>query len=287
VTVALSGEGADELLGGYCTYLADRYHRTLSKTPAAARRIALALANRLPASNAKIGFDYKLRRMLTGSFLRPEDAHLYWNGTFSESEKERLHLSNGFPPVGSLCRNMPLGARRSGPLNRFLYLDQMYYLPDDILYKCDRMSMAHSLEVRPPFLDHRIVEFAARLPEHLKVRGGQLKFLLRRLMKSKLPERVLSRKKEGFDIPAHDWLRGPLRPLLLDTVTRQFIEQSGLFRWDEVQSLIRNHMERRANLGYHLWGLLTLFLWMKRWDVRTSRATEDSRELLGLTAASS
>ena len=280
VTVALSGEGADELLGGYCTYLADRYYRGLMKVPAAARRLALSLANRLPVSDAKIGFEYKLRRMLSGSFLSPADAHLFWNGTFSEAEKKRLHVSNGHPPVSDLLNHLPSDARSCGYLNRYLWLDQSYYLPDDILYKCDRMSMAHSLEVRPPFLDHRIVEFAARLPERLKVRGSELKYLLRRTMRDKLPAEVLSRKKEGFDIPAHDWFRGPLRPLLLDTLTRQSVEQSGLFHWPEVQNLMRRHHERRANLGYHLWGLLTLFLWMKRWGIQTARVPERDQESL-------
>jgi asparagine synthase (glutamine-hydrolysing) len=119
----------------------------------------------------------------------------------------------------------------SGPLNRFLWADQIYYLPDDILYKCDRMSMAHSLEVRPPFLDHRIVEFAARLPENFKIRGSKLKYILRELMRDRLPTSVLSRKKEGFDIPAHDWLRTTLRPLLLDVLNQHEVNESGIFSW--------------------------------------------------------
>jgi len=286
VTVALSGEGADELFGGYNTYLADRYHRSLSKFPAFARRMALFAATRLTASDAKIGFDYKVRRMLDGSFLKPEDAHLFWNGTFSEAEKKRLHVSNGHPPVSTLMDHLP-GARESGLLNRYLWLDQSYYLPDDILYKCDRMSMAHSLEVRPPFLDHRIVEFAARLPERLKIRGSELKLVLRRLMKNKLPQDVISRKKEGFDIPAHAWFRGPLRELLLDTLDRRAVEQTGLFHWSEVNDLIYRHLDRRANLGYHLWGLLTLFLWMKRWGIQTARASEESPLFLSAAAATS
>jgi asparagine synthase (glutamine-hydrolysing) len=132
------------------------------------------------------------------------------------------------------------------------------------------MSMAHSLEVRPPFLDHRIVEFAARLPESFKVRGRNLKFILRELMRDKLPPSILTRPKQGFDIPAHQWLRTVLKPLLMDTINRQTVEQSGLFRWSEIERIISNHMERRANLGYHLWGLLVLFLWMKRWNVQTA-----------------
>ncbi len=180
VTVALSGEGADELFGGYHTYLADRYARLLRHVPAVARRAALRLANRLTASDEKIGFEYKLQRMLQGSLLDPAEAHLFWNGTFSEDEKQKLHIHNLRSSVGSLLDTLPAESSDVGYLNRYLWLDQCYYLPDDILYKCDRMSMAHSLEVRPPFLDHRIVEFAARLPENLKIRNSALKVVLRR-----------------------------------------------------------------------------------------------------------
>jgi len=133
-------------------------------------------------------------------------------------------------------------------------MDQLYYLPDDILYKCDRMSMAHSLEVRPPFLDHRLVEFAARLPENLKIRGTRLKFVLRELMKDRLPTAVVRRPKEGFDIPTHHWLRTSLKPLLLDTLNQRSVEQSGIFSWPAIDETVRAHLERRANLGYHLWG---------------------------------
>jgi asparagine synthase (glutamine-hydrolysing) len=107
------------------------------------------------------------------------------------------------------------------------------------------------------------------LPENFKVRGSQLKFLLRELMKDKLPPAVLHRAKAGFDIPAHDWFRGALKPLLLDTLTEQAVNDTRIFRWEGVQSLINRHLERRDNLGYHLWGLLTLFIWIKRWNIQT------------------
>jgi len=167
-----------------------------------------------------------------------------------------------------------LGIGPCGVLNRYLAVDQSYYLADDILYKTDRMSMAHSLEVRPPFLDHRIVEFAASLPQRLKIRGGTQKFVLRELMRGKLPETVLKRKKTGFDIPTHDWFRSALRPLLMDTVTPEAIAATGIFDARAIETLIRDHMERRINAGYHLWGLLTLFLWMKRWKVEAPPRTE-------------
>ena len=264
VTVALSGEGADEIFGGYQTYLADHYARRLGRLPRALLRAGVKIARRLPVSDEKIGWDYKIKRLLEGSLLPPVEAHFYWNGTFSSAARREL-----LEPVGFRDADEPLTIPREGVgyLNRFLWLDQLNYLPDDILYKSDRMSMAHSLEVRPPFLDHRIVEFAARLPESLKIRGGRLKFILRELMRDRLPRPVLTRKKEGFDIPAHDWLRGVLRPLLLDTLNQRAAADSGVFSWPAIESVLRAHSDRRANLGYHLWGLLVLFLWMRHWRI--------------------
>lgn len=258
VTVALSGDGADELFGGYNTYLADGYVRKLRMIPMGIRKLAANMTSLLPVSDDKIGLDYKITRMLKGSLLEPVPAHFFWNGTFSNEEKRALCS-------GLQREEIALPGSHEGYLNRFLWLDQLTYLPDDILHKCDRMSMAHSLEVRPPFLDHRVVEFAATLPEHLKIRGGKLKFVLRELMKSRLPKSILSRPKEGFDIPVHHWLRTVLRPLLLDTLNERTVRATGIFSWPAIDRAIRDHLERRANLGYHLWGLLVLFLWIQRW----------------------
>lgn len=268
VTVALSGEGADELFGGYLTYKANRYRRLISHTPRLLRRAALGCARHLPVSDEKIGFEYKVKRFLQGSLLSPEAAHVFWNGTFSEEEKRDLYHFADQRPLAAILDQM----RRGRSLERYLLFDQRYSLPDGILYKVDRMSMAHSVEVRPPFLDSRIVEFAAALPEHLKIRGSQGKLILRSLMKDKLPPPVLHRSKVGFDIPIHDWFRGVLMPLLQDTLNESAIRGSGLFSWSAVEGLIKQHLDRKANWGYHLWGLMTLMLWMKRWNVEGPRA---------------
>ncbi len=257
VTVALSGDGADELFGGYNTYLADRYARTLRKLPHSVRSLAARLTSLLPVSDEKIGLDYKITRMLKGSLLDPVDAHLFWNGTFANGDKQRLRACMDSEAASPLA--LPGGA--IGYLNRFIWLDQLYYLPDDILYKCDRMSMAHSLEVRPPFLDHRLVEFAATLPEKMKIRGGRLKFVL------------------GFDIPVHHWLRTILRPLLLDTLSERNVRETGIFSWPAIDAAVRAHLERRANLGYHLWGLLVLFLWMRHWGIQPPSPVQPSFEI--------
>jgi asparagine synthase (glutamine-hydrolysing) len=269
VTVALAGDGADELFGGYETYLADGLARPLRLVPGGLRRAALAACERYwPVSDDKVSLEYRIKRGLAGSSLPPDEAHLFWNGAFSREQKERLYPYANGGGLQHLADRAGAPAQ-AGFLNRYLFLDQRYYLPDDILCKVDRMSMAHSLEVRPPFLDHRIVEFAASLPQELKIRRFRLKHLLKELMRDKLPPSVISRKKTGFDIPTHDWFRGVLRDLLLDTVSEDAVRATGLFDAAATQRLIRDHMERRINAGYQLWGLLTLFLWIRRWRIAT------------------
>jgi asparagine synthase (glutamine-hydrolysing) len=269
-TVALSGEGADELFGGYLTYRANSLARTARHLPTSAVRLALQAISHWPVSDDKISFEYKLKRFLEGSTMSPERAHVFWNGTFSDPEKRSLlqtQLPNALDGILGELRGKFTSA---DPLVPFLWFDQKYYLPGDILTKVDRMSMAHSVEVRPPFLDHRIVEFAATLPASLKIQGSRQKFILKELMQNKLPAAVLARKKVGFDIPAHEWLRGPLRDLLTDTLNAGLADHPGLFQPKAVQSLLQAHMDRRANLGYHLWGLLILFLWMKEWRIQAA-----------------
>jgi asparagine synthase (glutamine-hydrolysing) len=278
-TVALSGEGADELMGGYLTYRANRFANLLRKFPKPTVKAALSALRHWPVSDEKIGFEYKLKRLLEGSLMSPARAHVYWNGTFSEDGKERLLASDMPRALHELLYGSDGADGARNGLGSYLYFDQQYYLTDDILVKSDRMSMAHSVEVRPPFLDHRIIEFAATLPPELKIRGSRQKFLLKEVMRDKLPPVVLSRSKVGFDIPAHEWMRGVLRPMLLDTLNSGLAEYPNLFRTDEVNRLLTEHLERRINVGYHLWGLMILFQWMKRWSIQPSTNLSTSKQL--------
>ena len=265
VKVALSGDGGDELFGGYLTYQADRLARPLRAVPAAWRRFLLRGLNTCWApSDAKIGLDFKVKRMLEGSLLPPDEAHLFWNGLFSEAQKQALLPGQARRGLTHLFGDLP---EHGGALNRYMALDQRQYLAHNILYKVDRMSMAHSLEVRPPFLDHRIVELAATLPESFKMHGACQKRILREVVRGKLPKPILSRRKEGFDIPAHQWFRGPLRQLLTDTLTPEAIRRTGIFDVAATEGLIRDHLKRHVNVGYHLWSLVTLFLWLTRWNI--------------------
>jgi asparagine synthase (glutamine-hydrolysing) len=273
-TVSLSGEGADELFGGYLTHRANRIAGVARWLPRKSILFALEALRAWPVSDEKISLEYQLKRFLEGCLMAPDRAHVYWNGTFSDAQKTallRTELPAALNDVLAGLRSRPSGPDDLAP---FLWFDQKYYLADDILNKSDRMSMAHSLEVRPPFLDHRIVEFAASLPASLKISGSRQKLVLKELMRDKLPASVLSRKKIGFDIPAHDWIRGPLRSLMLDVLLDGTTEHEGLFQRSVMETYIRQHLERKINVGYHLWGLMVLSLWMKKWAIQVGASSE-------------
>jgi asparagine synthase (glutamine-hydrolysing) len=275
-TVSLSGEGADELFGGYLTHRANRLAALARRLPRKALQLGLDALRFWPVSDEKISLEYQLRRFLEGSLMSPERAHVYWNGTFSDAEKTALVDVKLPPALNKILFGLRDQFGAADDLAPYLWFDQKYFLADDILNKADRMSMAHSLEVRPPFLDHRIVEFAASLPASLKVRGSRQKILLKELMRDKLPASVLRRKKVGFDIPAHDWLRGCLRLLMTEVLLDGATDHATLFHREVIEKKIRQHLERQINVGYHLWGLMVLFLWMKKWKIRAEASLETS-----------
>jgi asparagine synthase (glutamine-hydrolysing) len=271
-TVALSGEGADELFGGYLMQRASLLARTARRLPPPVLRAMLAVAQRWPVSNDKIGFEYKLKRFLGGCQMPAARAHVHWSGTFDDGEKRSL-VQPTLPPALDAVLNDLAGEQ----LQDFLRFDQKYFLPDNILTKVDHTSMAHAVEVRPPFLDHRIVEFASTLPASMKIQGPRQKAILRNLMRGKLSPAILNRKKIGFDIPTHDWFRGPLRPLLEEAVAFASAEHGDFFQLAKIEADVRAHLDRRANLGYHLWGLMTLFFWMKKWGIQTRTPAVSAR----------
>ena len=273
-TVSLSGEGADELFGGYLTHRANRLAALARRLPRKALQLGLRALRFWPVSDEKISIEYQLRRFLEGSLMMPERAHVYWNGTFSDVEKAALVAAKLPPALNRILCGLRDQFGADDDLAPYLWFDQKYFLADDILNKADRMSMAHSLEVRPPFLDHRIVEFAASLPSSMKINGSRQKILLRELMRDKLPASVLRRKKVGFDIPAHDWLRGCLRSLMTEVLLDGSAAHPKLFRRELIEKTIRQHLEKQINVGYHLWGLMVLFLWMKKWKIRAEASLE-------------
>ena len=276
--VALSGEGADELFGGYLTYRASRIAANMRRLPSAALRLGQGLIQLWPVSDDKIALEYKIKRLLAGSLMSAERGHVFWNGTFSDPEKRQLVADQLPLALDDVLANLRGQLGRNGnDLNAYLWFDQKYYLADDILVKSDRISMAHSVEVRPAFLDHRIVEFANLLPASFKVSGSRQKIVLQQLMSNKLPPAILHRPKVGFDIPAHDWLRGPLRNLAVETLRSGAKDYPELFRPAVLEGHLQDHLERRVNIGYHLWGLMILLLWMKKWNVRAPKPAATAR----------
>jgi len=273
----LVGHRGDELFGGYDRYYGNLYASYYSKLPEILRRQLVGPAlSLLPAAGWYKSVGHQLRWLHRLSFLEGSERYA---ASLSYFYFDREHRRSIFTAASHLelaaadaeyALKAPFDALQGDLIDRMLYADSKVRLPDHPVMISDRMSMAHSLEVRPPFLDHRIVEFAATLPRSLKMHGSRQKIVLKQLMKDKLPEMILERKKVGFDIPAHEWLRGPLRELLLDTMQRGLIENKSLFRPGTVQELVRLHLERRINVGYQLWGLLLLFLWMKKWRIQAA-----------------
>ena len=276
-TVALSGEGADELFGGYLMQRASMLARDARRLTPPVLRTLLAAAQQWPVSNDKIGFEYKLKRFLEGCVMSPARAHVYWGGAFDDQQRRSLVQPTLPPALDCVLKEL---VEAGDNLQAYLGFDQKYFLPDNILTKVDHTSMAHAVEVRPPFLDHRIVEFASSLPVNLKIQGSRQKLILKNLMRGKLSPAILNRKKIGFDIPTHDWFRGPLRPLLEEAVAFASAEHGEFFQIPRIEAHVRAHLERRANLGYHLWGLMVLFFWMKKWGIQTRVPAGQARQTM-------
>jgi asparagine synthase (glutamine-hydrolysing) len=216
VTVALSGDGGDELLAGYPTVLADRWYGLYRRLPLGVQRGAKRLADRLlRPSYRKVSLDYKVRQFLGAAGLSPERAHAWWRTVFGEDEKRELmspalrEACRSYDPFAAFAEHFARVAGAS-PLSRFLYVDIKTWLPDDILVKTDRMSMAHGLELRAPFLDHRLIELVAGFADEAKLAGARKKVILKDVMRPHLPATVIRRWKRGFSAPT-DRL-GALRP---------------------------------------------------------------------------
>ncbi len=262
VTVALSGDGGDELLAGYRRHFWDRWEaraRRLARPPAAARALA-----RLWPSNAR-GKNALIHLALTAdeACARKHSAELFRDGGKRALYSDDMAaLSAEFDPL-AIHRAYYNRCRANDPLDRSLYVDLKTYLADDILVKVDRMSMAHGLEVRAPFLDHRVVEFIASLPSELKLRGRTTKFILREAMRGCLPQEVLAKPKHGFEAPINRWLRCELRESVEDILCSSRAQQRGLFDPRAVKQLWADHLDGTINAGHRLWILLMLELWFQ------------------------
>jgi asparagine synthase (glutamine-hydrolysing) len=257
VKVALSGEGGDELFGGYYTYAAD----LLAARLGGVARLARPLVERLPSSNARASLDYRAKRFVRAAHLPPLERHHGWKEIFSaDTRAELTGRVGGFDPV-DLLRERYAETAGADQLARLQDVDLGLYLVDDLLVKTDRASMAHSLEARVPYLDTVVTNLALALPTRHKVRGLRKKVLLRKAAEPLLPARIVHGKKRGFSIPAAAWLRGELEPFAHDTLAADRIARQGFFRPEAVTRVLDDHVAGREDLSRQLWGLLAFTLW--------------------------
>ncbi len=265
VKVALSGEGGDELFGGYYTYAAD----LLAQRFGGLARLARPLVELLPTSTGRASFDYKAKRFVRSAHLPPLEAHHGWKEIFSPQAREELTgRASPFDPV-DLLRARFEETEGAELLARLQDVDLGTYLVDDLLVKTDRASMAHSLEARVPFLDPIVTNLALALPTRHKVRGLSKKVLLRKAAEPLVPREIVHGKKRGFSIPAAAWLRGELEPFARETLSAATLDRQGFFRPDVVTRLIDDHVSGREDCSRQLWGLLAFTLWHERHVERT------------------
>lgn len=270
VTVALSGDGGDELLGGYPTLFADRWAERYARlVPEPLHALVSAAARRLPVSLADMSLDFRVKQFLRGARLPRDVRHFAWVGSFLPAEVGAL-LQPGVreaalaeSPYARVERELAAGPERAG-LDRLLFLYARFYLAEDVLVKVDRTTMACGLEARSPYLDPDFVSFACALPPHLKVRGSATKVALRRAFADSLPPDIVRRPKKGFGIPVGKWLRGPLRGHLRELLDPERLRRQGIFDPEPVARLCAAHLEGRADHRKQLWTLLAFQLWHDR-----------------------
>lgn len=270
VTVALVGDAGDEVFLGYPRYhgavLAERYR----KAPKILRRAVASAAAHLSEPGDGHHFKRRLREFLTGSYRAPEQMYFDWISYFDREQRQRLYSPELRRELGDYDSSQFLmdlfrQSRASEFVDRISYVDLHSFLPYNLLRYSDRMSMAHGLEIRCPYTDHKLIEFLARVPWQYKLRGNQTKFLLREAARDWLPKRILRRGKLGLNPPMGVWLRGKLQPLLQEYLAPERVRQRGYFRPEVVQELIYDHLNRRRDYSLHLWALISFEEWHRQY----------------------
>jgi len=269
VTVALGGDGADELLLGYPTFIAEEYARYWQHLPVSVRNVFLRAASIVPTSNGYLGLDVKVRKFTEDFADDVRVRHLQWLGTFREDEITHIVA----PDIAQHARNQAAALavlwQHECPnlhgLNALSHLYLRTYLMDQVLVKVDRASMHHALEVRAPFLSSSVIDLLLPLPSEFKYKNRQGKVLLKTLMKDRLPKAITGRSKKGFAIPVAAWLRHDLKDLVVDTLSHGALERTGLFNTKEVSKLLEEHFSGTRNHGKKLWNLLVFQLWYEHY----------------------
>ncbi|HLP48071.1 MAG TPA: asparagine synthase C-terminal domain-containing protein, partial [Candidatus Kapabacteria bacterium] len=274
VTVVLSGDGGDEIFGGYEHYIAQKIARTIDFALFRPWHKVLAKATHLfPPSELKKGFVNRVKRFSEGLNNSYLNRHFRWMIYLSNLQKQHLYTPAFLQQ--DFLQPLPLrepfaghfeNSRRYEGINRDLYLDLKTYMADDILVKVDRMSMASSLEVRVPLLDYKIVEFAFSLPSSFKVRGPITKWFFKKAMEGILPNEIIYRQKEGFSIPIKTWLRTELKDLMLEYLSEKRVKELGLFNYAYIKQMIEEHLSGKRDHAHRLWALINFNLWRERFQ---------------------
>ena len=267
VVVVLSGEGGDEAFAGYDTYSAFKVSRWFRRIPRSIRQgLITPVANWLPVSDKKLSFEFRLKRFLGGQDLSFAQAHLWWRIVLTEAEKLALYtpeVRERFIPEPSARHFEEVFARSSAPetLGRLMHLDAAVFLPDDLMIKNDRMSMAHSLEARVPMTDNELTAYMEQVPARLKLKGMRKKHIMRRAMEGILPPAIINKKKVGLELPYSRWLKLELKDLVNTYLGPDRLTGTGVFQPRAVAALIDEHMAGRRDHGRALWGLLNYMMW--------------------------
>lgn len=269
VTVALSGDGGDEIFGGYEHYLAQKLARFIDFSPLHPLRALIGQTMRLvPPSALKKGLVNRSKRFAEGLTNSAVNRHFRWMLFLTAAQKSRLYTrafqQNSFAldlPDREPFQSFFKRSRQFSGINQDLYLDLKTYLADDIMVKVDRMTMAASLEARAPLLDYKMVEYAFSLPADWKVRNGTSKWFFKKAMEGILDQKIIYRQKQGFSIPIKNWLKNELRELMLETLSEKKIAAMGFFNAPYVQTMIQEHLQNRENHSHRLWALMQFQLW--------------------------
>ena len=270
VTVALGGDGGDELFAGYPTYLAHKLSGYYKSIFGVFHPMVVRLANLLPVSDNNISFDFKVKKFLSGMDCPDGIRNSVWLGSFPFSDIEKVLSPDIYPQfrrdqlieeISSYEEEYPYDDR----LTKIQYLDLKLYLQESILAKVDRASMACSLEVRAPFLDHNLVEFVMGLPSRLKLKGFTSKYILKKAMKNYLTDQVINRPKKGFGVPIAKWVKGPLKELFQDLLSPDCIKRDGYLNPEYVNTLLQDHLLAKKDNRKQLWTLLVWELWVNHY----------------------
>src|SRR5258706_4871166 len=276
VKVALAGDGGDELFAGYDPFLAHRPAALFARVPRPLRAALHQILHRLPSSSRNMSLDFRLKQFLRGVDAPPSLRHASWIASFLPAEIGALlqpalrSLASPEVAFRQVLEDATRSGARPGSVDEALRYYLTRYLADDILVKADRASMAASLELRAPYLDTAVVEFAARLPWQLKMSLTRTKVLLRGALRGVVPAEILRRPKKGFGIPVAAWIRGPLRPLFEDLLSERELRECGVFDPGAVRAMLQRHLRGEADLRKPLWTLAMFQLWQRHWGSSAS-----------------